>query len=123
VYLIAQVSDHLAAELQHVDVAQGRHAELERERAEAVAAAFALLLGETAPDQAHEIAVRLVRRHPGGGGEVLQRLRAAQLAERAREAQAGLERIDSEAFSHIKCVLLIVILCAIPLCVIPSSCS
>ena len=73
-----QLVDALGGQAHRVVLLQADQAHLQRERAQAVAAALGLALDQAQLDEAHQVGVGLAGGHVGGGGEVLQRAAAGR---------------------------------------------
>ena len=90
-----ELVDQRRREAHRVVLLQADQAHLQRERAQAVAAAIALALDQPELDEAHEIGMRLGRRHRGRACEILQRQRLAVVREGEQQAPADLDALDA----------------------------
>ena len=70
-------------------------AKLQRQRPERVVPAGAVLLHQADVAKAHQVRMRLGRRHAGVGRQVFQRHRAAVVGQRVQQAPADFDTLDA----------------------------
>jgi hypothetical protein len=84
-----------AGQADRVGLLQADQPQLQRQCAEAVAAAGRLLLDEAELAEAHQVGMGLGRRHVGLAGQVLQRHRPAVVHQRQQQPPAHLDALDA----------------------------
>ncbi len=92
---VAESGQRFGGDSHHVDPAQRREPQSQRQRPDAVASGRRLLFDKSGAQQAHQIAVRFGRRHARGIGEILELNRRRRARQRFENAGRDLDRLDA----------------------------
>src|SRR5574343_92374 len=95
VYFVSQFGNHIQAEANAVQPVQRDQPEVQRKAAEVVTRGHRVLIDQSGPDQADQIAVRLGSWHVGRSGNFLQHHRALAVGHRPQDTHAYFQRLDA----------------------------